>query len=450
MTIFEDEDILGLDAERDRLSDTMQVPADTVLAYAALESLITPDLETLLAGAVPVCILLDAPSSNWALALHSALLHRFPDMRGKTFTSQKAGHDRGDDHLNHLLAGHSILAVAPDLDFIPSCLRHAADLVLSLKTIPPRVIEVAISEVTGEPSPRLDASEYAGLSLADLAAAIRPHTTPAACRQRLLASKEKSLSCRDRPWPGPGLADLGLAPATRAWSEKTLAAMAALVAGTLSHKDAPFTLLSGPTGIGKTTLVAALARTAGWSLVSTSVSDWLQAGQGGLSDVTRAAGRFFDQLATADKPVIALIDGVDVLPGRNGLSDENRNWWAPVIATVLQRIDTLRFGQDHPVLLMAATCYPDRLDPSLTRPGRLGDHFVMPYLTEFEDINAAFALHLAQALPVEQVQELARMAISIPELTPAMIQAWVGTARITALERNTGLAFDDLKQAIIG
>jgi cell division protease FtsH len=91
---------------------------------------------------------------------------------------------------------------------------------------------------------------------------------------------------------------------------------------------------------------------------------------GHLGDVTSAIRATFSE-AIQRRPSIIYIDECDVLPTR-GESGKDDSWWTAIVTTLLECIQG--FEQVEGVFVCASCNDPTRLDPALTRAGRLDHH----------------------------------------------------------------------------
>ena len=167
----------------------------------------------------------------------------------------------------------------------------------------------------------------------------------------------------------PLLSDLPLTGTLRSWTDQTLADLGAVRAGTLSANQLVYGVFEGTPGTGKTLLAESLARTAGWSFVSSTIGNRFTHGDGALGGVARNIRAFVDEVLAAE-PCIGYLDELDGLPDRATMDNRAREWWTPVVNLVLVEIDRLRKSGKH-VLLLGGTNYYGRLDSALVRPGRL-------------------------------------------------------------------------------
>jgi len=125
-------------------------------------------------------------------------------------------------------------------------------------------------------------------------------------------------------------------------------------------------LFAGPPGTGKTFLAKALAGECQLPFFNVSAADLSSQYVGGTTENIKKL------FATARKyaPSIIFIDEIDAV-GRKR-SHENKGDGNLVVNTLLTEMDGFNQSSD-PVFVLAATNYPDMLDPALTRPGRFDE-----------------------------------------------------------------------------
>lgn len=132
-------------------------------------------------------------------------------------------------------------------------------------------------------------------------------------------------------------------------------------------------LLSGPPGTGKTTFARALCNTLQVPLLATSLATMLEPGY--LGDVLKAMTSVFET-ACDQAPAILFIDEIDNIGRRSGGGDKNSEYWDSVVNRMLELLDGA--NRTEGVILVAATNYPDRIDPALLRSGRLETRIDIP------------------------------------------------------------------------
>ncbi len=138
-------------------------------------------------------------------------------------------------------------------------------------------------------------------------------------------------------------------------------------------------LLAGPPGTGKTLLARAVAGEAGVPFFSLSGSDFMEMFAGvGASRVRD----LFEQARTFS-PCIVFIDEIDAI-GQRGEKTLNQ---------LLVELDG--FEANKGVILIAATNFPESLDPALTRPGRFDRKVVIP-LPNAQAREAILRYHIAK------------------------------------------------------
>ncbi|KFL30297.1 hypothetical protein JP75_17175 [Devosia riboflavina] len=346
---------------------------------------------------------------------------------------------QGRDDLRKLEHGRSVILISQDPERI---LVHeamgSADAIIVLPPPDLAIIRKTIRAVTGRTVRGLHRPDIEELSIADLTTAIRPGLTSRECVINLRRAARNRIQTLDNNCV-LALEDLAMTRPVAAWAFDTLRIMENISSGKIESTALRYACLEGPPGTGKTTVAAALAKSAGWNFVSTSVGRWFAESGGHLGDVIRAARRFFDEIALAKGPVVGLLDEIDGLPNRAAMVPSDSQWWTPVITFTLTEIDRLRQA-GKPILLIGATNHIERLDAALIRPGRL-ETKVSVLLPDFDDRRRLFGGFLGDRISDDGVAMLARLAVTA---TPARIESWCRTALARAESENRKLALRDL------
>jgi ATP-dependent Zn protease len=215
--------------------------------------------------------------------------------------------------------------------------------------------------------------------------------------------------------------------------------MAAVQAGSLTPDQLVFPILEGAPGTGKTLVAEALARSAGWNFVSSSVGSLFTSGDGALGGVSKNLKDFIDRLLTGE-PTVGFMDELDALPDRSTMDDRAREWWTTIVTLFFVQIDRLK-KSGKPVILIGATNYFGRLDAALIRPGRLQQRVsVLPPESD-EEILQLLRHFLKADLADAELEKLIRLAY---RATPAQVEGWTKQARGTARAQHRPLELADI------
>lgn len=347
---------------------------------------------------------------------------------------------QGRDELRKLEYGRSVVLISQDPErvLVPEAMG-SADAVIAVPAPDLATVRKTIRAVTGRKVRGLRLADIDGLGIRDLTTAIRPGLSARDCvvnLRRAAGNRAKEPNVLSNVL---ALEDLVMTKPVSDWAFGELRLMEKVVGGEVSSTALRYACLEGPPGTGKTTIAAALAKSAGWTFVSTSVGKWFAESGGHLGDVIRAARRFFDEIALVKGPIVGLMDEIDGLPNRAVMEPKDAQWWTPVVTFVLTEIDRL-VQSGKPIMLIAATNHFDRLDAALVRPGRL-ETKVSVLLPDLDDRKRLFHGFVGDRIAAEGLATLARLGVMA---TPAQIESWCRTALAEAEAKNKKLHLRDL------
>jgi len=188
-------------------------------------------------------------------------------------------------------------------------------------------------------------------------------------------------------------------------------------------------LLHGPPGTGKTLLARALAGETGrrfYAVEGTAVkSKWFGESERRIRALFEAARR--------DAPSLIYFDEFDALAGdrRSASHSAVRS----LVTTLLTELDGVTANDD--VLVVAATNRPDRIDPAIRRPGRVGEAIEIPP-PGLEGRREIFRIH-TRGVPTAAAVTPAWFAETVPAgVTGATIASIVERAGHAAVQRVEG------------
>lgn len=179
-------------------------------------------------------------------------------------------------------------------------------------------------------------------------------------------------------------------------------------------------LLYGPPGTGKTTFAKALAGSCGVPLISGTLSQWQAAGY--LNDLLKAMRAAFAE-ARAAAPAILFIDEIDSFGDRTRFTHDNKDYSIQVVNGLLEELDGI--GGREGVVVVGACNHPGRLDPAITRSGRLDRAIAIP-VPDQQALVRILRHHLGVDLPDVGLSTAALLALGG---TGADCERWVRGAR---------------------
>lgn len=396
-----------------------------------------------------VAVIVEIPGADWAPEVEAIMrsIGYFETVVSRSGGSPKFDRpSEGNDKVAMALsAGSGVLSIstAPER-FLPEVLVAAADVRVRLRAPGPREIATVIRMATGRRPRRVPEDLAAGLSFDDVCTAIRLGSTPAQCVKRLVAASQKKFGGGDDLRDVPPLGELHGYGRVMTWAEGFLRDLEAWRAGTLDWSAVSRTCcLASRPGLGKTSFVRSLAKTAKLPLVATSVGDWFSGSSGYLDGVLKEAQRVI-AAAAAQAPAILFIDELDGLPSRSEVSQRGRDFWLPIINGVLISLDGTVSGPASRLVIIGATNHPERIDPALLRPGRLHPLIVIEP-PDAEALAGIIRQHLGEDLPEADLGGIAHLGVGA---TGAEAAGWVKGARQAARAQRRPMELADLATQI--
>jgi cell division protease FtsH len=427
----------------------MDKSAQYLLPRALLESVVGMEGIKRLHDDKRLCAVIEVPAADWAnptMALLKAWNWDFHHMRTVPLRPSQLADDTSSQQTIHALsAGGRVLGISQDpVRLLPASMRTGADMNISLPPPTGRIIAAVIKAMTGRNPRGLPDHLPIPLGFDEICACLRPKQSASRCVARLL----KAIADRSQADPltqdVPHVRDLHGYGAARSWALDLVEDIDAWRRGDIAfHEiDAAVVLASAP-GLGKTSFVRSLARSAGLPLIATSVSQWFANSPGYLDSVIKQIDAVFEQ-ARVMAPAVVFLDEIDAVPNRATISPRGADWWLPVITHLLTRLDGAASDSVDRLVIIAATNHPERLDEALVRPGRLNRiiHIGPP---DAEAMRGILRQHLGADLVDADLTLAAGMAAGA---TGAMAVQWIKSARRAARTAGRPMALSDLLAAI--
>jgi hypothetical protein len=388
-----------------------------------------------------LCAFIQVKSEDWIQPLISAAKvqakwHLVVEGDGHARTHERTIRDLA----SRLAMGDRVLVVAADDNALGARLLPHADMVLQVDSIAVPDVEAAIEVVTGTRPPELVASDLIGIDLAAAMASIRAGTTPESCVRRIRGARKATVidPLVQGAVPLEALHGYG---AAKTWGERLIADLDRWRAGEIALSAIERNVvLAGPPGVGKSTFVRSLAKSAGLPLVVSSMGTLFASTSGYLDSVVKGIDTLFSQARSSGPAALLFIDELEGFPSRSGLESRHASWWTPVVNHLLTSLDGSLSPAASNLIVIGATNHPDRLDSALTRRGRL-DRVIWIDPPDEESLPGIFRQHLGSDLVSETIDEIVEVAIGA---TGADVEGFVKSARARARSEGRTMSRGDL------
>ncbi|MGF9565105.1 AAA family ATPase [Neorhizobium sp. BT27B] len=274
--------------------------------------------------------------------------------------------------LSKVFEAHRTILLCHDLGELDADIKLITDFEVVLDTPKASHFLAAARTMGMKDMTRADAEFLASLNFGKVKMAVNGHRTLRSAIGRLrratVAEREKAVAETKNKKPEKTLRDMSGYGDAATWGLRLAEDLAAWKNGRIEWEDVDRgAVLYGMPGTGKTTYGRLLAATCGIPIIEASSARW-QA-EGHLGDMLKAMRKCFE-LARKKAPCVLFIDEFDAFGDRNSdTAGDNADYKRQVINGLLECLDPP--GGREGVVVVAATNFPDVIDPALLRPGRL-------------------------------------------------------------------------------
>ncbi len=207
-------------------------------------------------------------------------------------------------------------------------------------------------------------------------------------------------------------------------------------------------LLTGAPGTGKTLLARALAGEANCAFIYASGAEFNGKFVGsGVNRIKKLFNQARNQRTWGGVkiPCIIFIDEIEVLARHRGTGD---NYGDQAVNELLTQLDGFVKSQDHPVIVIAATNYPSKVDAAVLRPGRI-DRIVHISNPDLQDRKDTLQVHLKKVKHNAPGINLSGLAQRTIGFTGADLAEIINTAARIAANRGANMVYqEDLEEAL--
>jgi len=324
---------------------------------------------------------------------------------------------------------------APGTESMPASMRNGADVITRFPDAGPQHLNLIFQAVLGQTSEAIKTLERTDrLTLSDVGAIVRPAQQIEDCVRKL----RQCLQTTELPLALPKLDSAHGYGSAKAWGLSMAADYNQWRTGKLAWDGVPDrgVLLSGAPGTGKSTFPRLLAATLDAPLHVSSVARW--SAQRYLSGTLSAASEIFRDAKA--KPGVLFLDEMDGIGRRDQTSGEFKSYWDQIINHLLQLISEAMATPG--LIIVAATNFPEQIDPALLRSGRLERHFHFDFPT-MEERRMIIAQYANTSLPAKGLDEIAERTEG---LTGADLQSLLRRANAAARRASERLSAQHVLQ----
>jgi DNA polymerase III delta prime subunit len=337
----------------------------TILGYPAVVGFIVPDSADIDIYIRSVRYLIRLRSADKANS-GTEVLH----WDGTTSRSRRA---QADSDLREALSTNDhVFGFASSMEAFPPTFRMAAEGIVNVPPVDLAALRASVKNAGLHFVPDELLEKAIGAPLSLMSALIKRRRNSQAILRNLtqLANRSTADRVETREVNRPRIEQLHGLGAAAIWGRQLAKDIASFRAGDLSWSDVDRgVLLMGPTGTGKTTFAQAVARECGIPIHIHSLARWQS--KGSMTDLLRAMRAAFDAART-EAPCILFIDEFDSFGDRSTFSGHNEGYEREVVNAMLECLDGVD-GREG-VVVVGATNLPEKIDPAMLRPGRLGKH----------------------------------------------------------------------------
>ncbi|WP_327211869.1 AAA family ATPase [Rhizobium beringeri] len=429
-------------SRRQRVIGSLKKGTALFLAYSCLSRTLRSQFH--LMKGCPSTVILLAPDLK-TLGVHrkaAELLLNGRDLKGRTYIENstvvhgiESQKNRDSGWLTEELAScKTVLLLARSLDVVPAELAATADATLTLERPDARLIHAARALLKRTPIDHQAAVALAGCDFHVLARALMKYRLDI---DAVVALRMRSAGV---PVAGPSLDDLPGYASLKPWARSLIEDLARERSGEIGWQDVDRgVLIHGPPGTGKTFFASALARSCGLPLVTASVSKWQSAGH--LGNLLAAMNATFEK-ARSQQPAILFLDELDSIGDRTRFKGEHEVYSTQVVNHLLECIDGSE-GRDK-IIVVAATNFPEAIDPALLRSGRIERHVRLD-LPDADERADMLRFHMGYACVSD---DLCSLAADLDGWTPADLERLARDAKRCARGRQRAPQIQDIADAL--